>query len=339
QGETFTYLLQNDPTGKFEIAGNTLKLKAGESLDREATPTVDLLLRTTDSGGLFFDKAFTIAVNDVPETLVVGVGDWTAAGLSMELGADGKLHVYRTGGTEDAVPPHHPAMVLGIDVTGNGLADVMAAVSMGAGIPELSLKSATLILDHDGALSPGVNVTVDGGALNYNGHAAAIGDLLVKNDGQVIAAAIDNSATTVALGTLTASSLVSDSLTIGLPAPAAAGASAGLSGSAIEGAATSLPSAATAGLPGSASALGNTSLSRSENRRDEQAIRDTHPKIQSFAAHDNPRIRQLALRSLAREWRQDFSAHRVDAELLSVMHPRRSGQLSEKAVDELWARP
>jgi hypothetical protein len=225
-GDTFAYLLVNDPTGKFEIAGDALKLKDGERLDHESTPTVELRLRTTDGGGLSFEKAFTIAVNDLPESLVVGVGDWTAAGLTLQLGADGKIHVYRTGGTEDAVPPHDPANVLGVDVTGGGLGDVMTVVSMGAGIPELSLANATLILDRDDALPAGAKVTVDGGALNFNGHAAAIGNLLVKNDGQVVATAINNSATTVASGTLSATSIVCDSLIIGTPAPVAASAPA-----------------------------------------------------------------------------------------------------------------
>ncbi|MCC6125341.1 MAG: cadherin domain-containing protein, partial [Pirellulales bacterium] len=249
QGQTFAYALQNDPTGKFEVVGNTLKLKAGESLDREATPTVELLLRTTDSGGMNFDKTFTIAVGDLPETLLVGVGDWTAAGLTLQLGGDGKLHVYRTGGTEDAVPPHAPAMVLGIDIAGNGLGDVMTAVSMGAGIPELSVKDATLIFSQDNALSAGANVTVDGGILDLNHKAGTLGgftllsggvlngilhaasyriesgsvtaamdgpgELLKTTVGAAVATEIGAATVTVEAGQLSATSIITESLIVG----------------------------------------------------------------------------------------------------------------------------
>ncbi len=214
QGETFTYALLSDPTGKFEIVGDTLKLKAGEALDYEATPTVALLIRTTDSGNLSFQKPFALAVGDLPEMLVVGESDWTAAGLTLQL-SDGKLHVYRTGDTADAVPPHNPANVLGIDVTGRGLGDVMTAAATGTGIAELAIHRATLLLGQEDALSAGMNVTIDGGMLDFDGHAAAIGNLFVRNDGRVTGTAIDNNATTVESGTLTAFSIVCDTLTIG----------------------------------------------------------------------------------------------------------------------------
>ena len=137
-GET-AYSLESDPTDKFEIVGTSLQLKAGESLDYETTPTVDLIVRST-AGGSSFDKAFTIAVNDLPETLVVGAGDWTAAGLTLKVGDDGKLHVYRTGTTEDAVPPHNPSKVLGIDVTGNGTGDVLVIDSTAANVANLQSR-------------------------------------------------------------------------------------------------------------------------------------------------------------------------------------------------------
>ncbi len=220
---SFTYLLENDPTGKFEIAGDALKLKDGETLDFETTPSVDLLVRTTDGGGLYYEKTFTIAVTDLPEMLAVGTGDWATA-LTLQLGEDGKLHVYRTGTTTDAIPPHNPANVLGIEITGNGAGDTLTVVSTGTGIPTFAVNNATAILDQDNALSADTDVTVNGGVLDFNGHVSTLGNLTLTADGQVNATAIDNATTTVASGTLTAVSIVCDTLVIGSPSTAAAAA-------------------------------------------------------------------------------------------------------------------
>ncbi|MBI5568940.1 MAG: tandem-95 repeat protein [Desulfomonile tiedjei] len=67
-GQTFTYSLVNNPDGAFLIVGN--ELWTAKTLDREATPTIDVTVRVTDSGTpeLIFDKVFTIAVDDVNET-------------------------------------------------------------------------------------------------------------------------------------------------------------------------------------------------------------------------------------------------------------------------------
>jgi fibronectin type 3 domain-containing protein len=215
QGETFTYSLENDPTGKFEIVGDALKLKDGQSLDFEATPTIDLLLRTTDSGGLYLEKTFTITATDLPEVLTVGTGDWTVARLTLKRDADGKLHVYETDTTTDAVPPHNPAMVLGIDVTGRTTADELTVVSVDASIPTLTVNGGTLRLGADDALFTGTNVTVNGGVLDFNGHTSPMGNLTLTGGAEARVPTINNTTTTIASGTLTASSIVSNTLTIG----------------------------------------------------------------------------------------------------------------------------
>jgi hypothetical protein len=124
-------------------------------------------------------------VNDLPETLVVGTGDWTAAGLTLKLGNDGKLHVYRTGTTEDAVPPHATANVLGIDVTGSGTSDVLIFDSQAVDVPQLAITKAT-----------------------------------------AQAASLNSTTITVLSGTLTAGSIVCDTLFIGASPTAAASAKA-----------------------------------------------------------------------------------------------------------------
>jgi len=68
--DTHTYSI-DDP--RFEAISNQLKLKAGESLDYETEPTVNLDITATDSGNpaLSYIESFTITVNDINEPPVV----------------------------------------------------------------------------------------------------------------------------------------------------------------------------------------------------------------------------------------------------------------------------
>ena len=59
------------------------------------------------------------------------------------------------------------------------------AFGLGEGVNDLTLDHVTWNLTRDDAISAGTKVTVDGGELNYNGHAAAIGDLTILNGGRV----------------------------------------------------------------------------------------------------------------------------------------------------------
>ncbi len=54
---------------RFEIVGTTLKLRAGQTLDRETEPTVNLTITATDQGGTGFayNEVFTITVDNVNE--------------------------------------------------------------------------------------------------------------------------------------------------------------------------------------------------------------------------------------------------------------------------------
>ncbi len=68
-GDTHTWSV-ND--ARFEIVGTVLKLKAGQSLDRETEPTVNLTVTATDQGGTgtSFHKNFAVTVDDVNEAPV-----------------------------------------------------------------------------------------------------------------------------------------------------------------------------------------------------------------------------------------------------------------------------
>ena len=60
-GDSFAYTL-TDPSGKFEIVGNEVRVKAGATLDYETATSHDVGLTVTDAGGLSRSETLTIAV-------------------------------------------------------------------------------------------------------------------------------------------------------------------------------------------------------------------------------------------------------------------------------------
>jgi hypothetical protein len=87
---------------------------------------------------------------------------------------------------------------------------------LGSGVNNLLVDHATLKINRNDAISASTNVTVDGGILDFNGKSSTIGNLVLKNNGNAVVTSIKNATTTVASGTLTATSIVCDSLTIGI---------------------------------------------------------------------------------------------------------------------------
>ena len=66
-GDTFTYsITAQDVSAAFQISGDKLQVGTG-ALDFESTPSVSVTVRSTDSGGLTHDKAFTVTLTDVNE--------------------------------------------------------------------------------------------------------------------------------------------------------------------------------------------------------------------------------------------------------------------------------
>src|SRR5207247_1839526 len=69
-GDTFTYTLVSGigdtGNGSFNISGASLR--ATGSLDHEATPTLSVRVRSSDGGGVWVAKAFTITMDNVNET-------------------------------------------------------------------------------------------------------------------------------------------------------------------------------------------------------------------------------------------------------------------------------
>nr|WP_281409328.1 cadherin domain-containing protein [Microvirga terricola] len=66
-GDRLTYVIVDDPDGKFQISNDALVLKAGAVIDYETKSSHQVTVRAIDRNGLFLDKIFTIAVHDVNE--------------------------------------------------------------------------------------------------------------------------------------------------------------------------------------------------------------------------------------------------------------------------------
>ena len=73
-GDTSTYTLLDSVGGRFSLVGNQICVANGLLLDFEQAPSHTIAVRTTDSGGLTFDKSFTINVTNVDAEVVTGDG-------------------------------------------------------------------------------------------------------------------------------------------------------------------------------------------------------------------------------------------------------------------------
>ncbi|MBS7780101.1 DUF4347 domain-containing protein [Acidovorax sp. CCYZU-2555] len=72
-GTLHTYsIVERYDAAAFVIVAGELQFAAGTTLDFETQSSYAVTVRTTDEGGLFFDKDFTITLTDVNETPVVG---------------------------------------------------------------------------------------------------------------------------------------------------------------------------------------------------------------------------------------------------------------------------
>jgi hypothetical protein len=67
-GQTFTYTLLDSAGGRFKVVSNQLQVDNGTLLDYESNTSHNVTIRTTDSGGLSYDKTFVITVINLSET-------------------------------------------------------------------------------------------------------------------------------------------------------------------------------------------------------------------------------------------------------------------------------
>ncbi len=137
--------------GRFEVVAGELKLKAGQSLDRETEPAITLTVTATDGDGLMVSQEFTLAVadgNDAPSAISL---DNSTVNENAVAAVIGGLTV------TDADDPGGPLGQHTLTVDDPRF-EIVAN--------QLRLK-ATESLDHESAATVTVNVTAtDGGGLS-----------------------------------------------------------------------------------------------------------------------------------------------------------------------------
>ncbi|MCV6595392.1 MAG: cadherin domain-containing protein [Silicimonas sp.] len=83
-GDNHSFSLLNDASGHFEIVGNEIRVRAGQTIDHEATPSFDVTVRVTDQYGATYDEVITLNVQDAGFTYAAGNTGETITGSSEE---------------------------------------------------------------------------------------------------------------------------------------------------------------------------------------------------------------------------------------------------------------
>ena len=90
-GDTHGYTLISDPSGKFEIVGDEVRVRAGEELDFESDASFDITVRTTDPYGETHDQVLTLTVDDFEGSYTASDSGETVTGTSEEDRIEGGL--------------------------------------------------------------------------------------------------------------------------------------------------------------------------------------------------------------------------------------------------------
>lgn len=102
-GGTHTYSITNDASGKFEIIGDEIRVKAGQTIDYETDSSFDITVQSTDQFGGTLDKVMTITVDDYEGGYLAGDSGETVTGTSEEdsiTGGNGNDTIYGGAGND-----------------------------------------------------------------------------------------------------------------------------------------------------------------------------------------------------------------------------------------------
>ncbi|MFK7762711.1 MAG: hypothetical protein AB8B62_05580 [Roseobacter sp.] len=83
-GDSHTYSLIADPSGKFEVVGNEIRLRSGQDVDFETDASFALTIRTFDQFGEIYDEVLTLNVTDFEGSYAAGNTGETITGTSEE---------------------------------------------------------------------------------------------------------------------------------------------------------------------------------------------------------------------------------------------------------------
>lgn len=166
--DTFTYALiageGDTDNGEFSIEGDELTIQT--SPDYETKNSYSIRVRTTDSEGLFFEKVFTLIVNDVQETLLARDNANT---LVNDQGIDVIIPDRYEAIKDNNSPPEpdSPVLTINPEEFDNGRSVVINPESIPQGDETLVISSSNLpkdtqpIFELSGGIDSTVNLSID----------------------------------------------------------------------------------------------------------------------------------------------------------------------------------
>ncbi|MEO1291873.1 MAG: cadherin domain-containing protein, partial [Pseudomonadota bacterium] len=83
-GDSHTYTIESDPSDKFEIVGNEIRVKSGAVIDFETDESFDLTIKTTDQYGGAHTETVTLNVQDIEGSYTAGSDGEVVTGTSEE---------------------------------------------------------------------------------------------------------------------------------------------------------------------------------------------------------------------------------------------------------------
>ena len=130
-GDTHVYALRSDPSGKFEIVGDEVRVRAGETIDFESDASFDITVRTTDPYGETHDQVLTLTVDDFEGSYTASDRGETVTGTSEEdvLTGGAGADTIEGGAGDDVIdgmgqPDSSISVGAGADVAGTADGDV-----------------------------------------------------------------------------------------------------------------------------------------------------------------------------------------------------------------------
>lgn len=190
-GDTFTYSITTNPGGKFAISGNQIVVAPGAVLDFETQSSYNIIVKSTDAGGLSVSRQITVSIDDVNEA---------PSGVSLTGNSVAENSAAGTVvGTLNAVDPDGNALTYSI------------AGGTGASLFEVSgnqlVVKAGAVLDFEGTNSYTVQVQASDGSLSGPASAFTINITNVNeaptNITGTLGPVTENSAAGTAVGTVT----------------------------------------------------------------------------------------------------------------------------------------
>jgi uncharacterized repeat protein (TIGR01451 family) len=109
EDDTHIYALADSADGRFRIDTTRLEVGDGTLLDYETDASHEIIVRSTDSGGLWVERTFTIDLNDVEEPPVLA----TNIGLTVNEGESGVINSTHLRATDEDSLPSEIVFTLG----------------------------------------------------------------------------------------------------------------------------------------------------------------------------------------------------------------------------------